>query len=72
MKKIIAIVVAGMFAVSFAAQAGGDGGCYGYTQSVSTPKPATGLETVSTPVTTPASAVLDIVIKPAGSPKTEG
>ncbi len=72
MKKIVAIVAASMFLVSFAAQAGGDGGCYGYTKSVSTPKPATSLETVSTPVTTPASAVLDIVIKPNETPKTDG
>ena len=42
-----------MFAVSFAAQAEGDGGCYGNIDTASMPKPATGLETVSTPVATP-------------------
>ncbi len=72
MKKIVAIVAASMFAFSFAAQAEGDGGCYGYTKSVSTPKPATSLETVSTPVATPAVTVLDTVIKPDETPKTDG
>ncbi len=73
MKKFVAIVAAGMFAVSFAAQAeGGSGGCYGNSRTVSTPIPATGLETVSTPVTTPAVAVLDAVIRPVEAPKTDG
>ena len=72
MKKIVAIVAASMFAVSFAAQAEGDGGCYGNIKSVSTPKPATSLETVSTPVATPAVTVLDSVIKPDETPKTDG
>ncbi len=71
MKKIVVIVAASMFAFSFAAQAG-EGGCYGYTKSVSTPKPATSLETVSTPVATPAVTVLDTVIKLDETPKTDG
>lgn len=53
MKKIVAIVAAGMFAVSFAAQAG-EGSCYGNIHTASTPKPATtALDTVSKPVQTP-------------------
>ncbi len=72
MKKIVAIVAASMFAVSFSALAEGDGGCYGSINTASTPKPATSLETVSTPVATPAVTVLDTVIKPDETPKTDG
>ncbi len=72
MKKIVAIIAVSMFAVSFAAQAEGDGGCYGNINTASTLKPATGLETVSTPVATPAVTVLDTVIKPDETPKTDG
>ncbi len=53
MKKIVAIVAAGVFAVAFSAQAG-EGTCFGDTHTASTPKPATtALDTVSKPVQTP-------------------
>ncbi len=71
MKKIVAIAAAGMFAFSFAAQAE-QGSCYGNSRTVSTPKPATSLETVSTPVATPAVTVLDTVTKPDETPNTDG
>ncbi len=50
MKRIVALVAVGMFAVSFAAQAG----CSGSIHSASTPQPTTtALDTVSQPVQTP-------------------
>ncbi len=53
MKRIVALVAAGMFVVSFAAQAD-EGSCYGNINTASTPKPVTVvLETVSQPVQPP-------------------
>ncbi len=71
MKKIVALAVAGMFAASFAAQAG-EGSCYGNTHTASISKPAAGLETVSVPVATPAVTVLDSVLKPVEASKVDG
>ncbi len=57
MKKLVALVAAGMFAASFAAQAG-EGSCYGSTHTASTPVPTT--------------TALDTATKPADTTKTGG
>jgi hypothetical protein len=56
MKKLVALVAAGMFAASFAAQA--EGSCSGSTYTASTPVPTT--------------IVLDTVTKPVATTKTGG